>query len=52
VVFVENNGKPEQKTVTTGRAVDGKVEIVSGLKEKENVAANGAELLTEGASQQ
>ena len=52
VVFIENNGKPEQKTVTTGRAVDGKVEIVSGLAEGQNVAENGAELLTEGASQQ
>jgi cobalt-zinc-cadmium efflux system membrane fusion protein len=52
VVFVENNGKPEQKNVTTGQAVDGKVEITSGLEKGQRVAANGAELLTAGTSQQ
>jgi cobalt-zinc-cadmium efflux system membrane fusion protein len=51
VVYVENNGKAEQRSVTTGRAVDGKVEIVSGLEAGQQVAVNGAELLTGGASQ-
>jgi cobalt-zinc-cadmium efflux system membrane fusion protein len=51
IVFIENNGKPEQRNVTTGRAVDGKIEITSGLENGQRVAANGAELLTEGASQ-
>ena len=51
VVFVENNGKSEQRNVTTGQAVDGKVEITSGVEKGERVAANGAELLTGGASQ-
>jgi membrane fusion protein, heavy metal efflux system len=51
VVYVANNGKPEQRNVTTGRAVDGKVEITSGLEAGQQVAVNGAELLTGGASQ-
>ena len=44
-VFVNNAGKPEQRTVTVGQAVDGHVEILSGLREGEEVAAQGAELL-------
>jgi cobalt-zinc-cadmium efflux system membrane fusion protein len=52
VVFIENNGKAEQRNVTTGRAVDGKIEITSGVEAGQRVAANGAELLTEGAGQQ
>jgi cobalt-zinc-cadmium efflux system membrane fusion protein len=51
VVYVEINGKPEQRNVTTGRAVDGKVEITSGLEAGQQIAVNGAELLTGGASQ-
>ena len=51
VVYVEVNGKPEQRNVTTGRAVDGKVEITAGLEAGQQVAVNGAELLTGGASQ-
>ncbi len=51
VVYLENNGKPEQRNVTTGHLVDGKVEITSGLENGQRVAANGAELLTEGAGQ-
>jgi cobalt-zinc-cadmium efflux system membrane fusion protein len=50
-VFVENNGAPVQRNVTTGQAVDGKVEILSGLQAGQRVAADGAELLTGGASQ-
>jgi cobalt-zinc-cadmium efflux system membrane fusion protein len=50
-VFVENGGAPEQRNVTTGQAVDGKVEITSGLQAGQKVATDGAELLTGGASQ-
>lgn len=51
VLFVDNNGKAEQRNVTIGQAVDGKVEIASGLEKGQRVAVNGAELLTGGASQ-
>jgi membrane fusion protein, heavy metal efflux system len=51
VVFVDNNGQPERRNVTAGQAVDGKVEISSGLEKGQRVAVNGAELLTGGASQ-
>jgi cobalt-zinc-cadmium efflux system membrane fusion protein len=51
-VFVDSNGAPEQRNVTTGQAVDGIVEITSGLQAGQRVATDGAELLTGGASQQ
>src|SRR5262249_27969335 len=44
-VFVNSAGKPEQRTVTVGKSVDGQVEIVDGLRAGEEVAAQGAELL-------
>jgi len=44
-VFLNNAGKPEQRTVTVGQTVDGNVEIMSGLRAGEEVAAVGAELL-------
>jgi len=47
-VFVNNGGKPEQRTVTVGQTVDGNVEILSGLRAGEEVAADGAELLKGG----
>jgi len=50
-VFVETGGKPEQRNVTTGQAVDGEVEIVSGLQPGLRVAADGAELLTGGPNE-
>jgi cobalt-zinc-cadmium efflux system membrane fusion protein len=50
-VFVESGGKPEQRNVTTGQSVDGKVEIVSGLQPGQQVAADGAELLTGGTNE-
>ena len=50
-VFVDSNGKPEQRSVTTGQDIDGRVEIISGLQAGQQVAADGAELLTGGASQ-
>jgi cobalt-zinc-cadmium efflux system membrane fusion protein len=51
VVFVDNDGKPEQRNVTTGQAIDGRIEIISGLRAGQQVAVNGAELLTGGSSQ-
>lgn len=51
-VFVANNGKSEQRSVTIGQAVDGKVEITSGLQVGQQIAVDGAELLTGGADQQ
>ena len=51
-VFVENNGKPEERNVTTGQVVDGTVEITSGLQVGQKIAVSGAELLTGGAAQQ
>jgi len=51
VVYVNSIGRPEQTNVTTGQAIDGKVEVVSGLSKGQQVAVNGAELLTGGASQ-
>ena len=50
-VFVESGGKPEQKNVTIGQALDGKFEIVSGLQPGQQVAADGAELLTGGTNE-
>ena len=47
-VFVESGGKPEQRNVTTGQTLDGRVEIVSGLQPGQQVVADGAELLAGG----
>lgn len=51
-VFIANNGKREQQSVTTGQAVDGKVEITSGLNAGQQVVVDGAELLTGAPDQQ
>jgi len=50
-VFVKNSGKPEQRTVTVGQTVDGKVEILTGLRAGDEIAADGAELLKGGPGQ-
>lgn len=50
-VFVNNAGKPEQRTVAIGQTMDGKVEILSGLHDGEEVAAEGAELLKGGPTE-
>lgn len=50
IVFVNSAGKPEQRTVTVGQTVDGKVEILTGLRAGDEVAAEGAELLKGGPS--
>ena len=47
-VYVKTAGEPKQRTVTVGNTVDGQVEILSGLSEGEEVAADGAELLKGG----
>jgi cobalt-zinc-cadmium efflux system membrane fusion protein len=51
-VFVANSGKPEQRNITTGQAVDGMIEVKSGLQVGQQIAVDGAELLTGGPSQQ
>jgi membrane fusion protein, heavy metal efflux system len=51
IVFVDENGKVAQRNVTTGQALDGHVEITSGLQPGQQVAADGAELLTGGGGQ-
>lgn len=48
-VFVKTGAAPQQRDVTVGQAVDGQVEIVSGLQVGEEVAADGAELLKGGS---
>jgi cobalt-zinc-cadmium efflux system membrane fusion protein len=50
-VFVNHDGKSEQRAVTVGHTIDGNVEIVSGLREGESVAADGAELLKGGPAE-
>jgi cobalt-zinc-cadmium efflux system membrane fusion protein len=50
-VFVKSGDKPEQHTVTVGQAIGGTVEILSGLRAGDEVAAEGAELLTGGPSE-
>ncbi|HEY6349544.1 MAG TPA: efflux RND transporter periplasmic adaptor subunit [Candidatus Angelobacter sp.] len=47
-VFLNNAGKPEQRTVTVGQTLDGNVEIVNGLRAGDEIAAVGAELLKGG----
>jgi len=47
-VFVKSGGKPEQRTVTIGQTVDGRVEVLTGLRAGDEVAAEGAELLKGG----
>lgn len=50
-VFVKNAGNPEQRTVAIGQTTDEKVEILSGLRAGDEVAADGAELLKGGATE-
>ena len=45
IAFVKNAGNLEQRTVTIGQTVDGNVEILTGLRAGDEVAADGAELL-------
>ncbi len=47
-VFAKNGSTPEQRPVTVGQTVDGKVEVLSGLHVGEEVAVEGAELLKGG----
>ena len=48
IAFVRSAGKPEQRIVTVGKTVDGNVEVLSGLRAGDEVAADGAELLQGG----
>jgi membrane fusion protein, heavy metal efflux system len=48
-VFVNSGGNPEQRVIVVGQTVEGKVEVLSGLRSGEEVAAQGAELLKEAA---
>jgi cobalt-zinc-cadmium efflux system membrane fusion protein len=50
-VFVKNAGKPEQRAVTVGQTLERNVEIVSGLRAGDEVAADGAELLKGGQAE-
>lgn len=49
--FVNDAGKTEQRTVTIGQAVNGKVEVLSGLRAGEEVVSDGAELLKGGPAE-
>jgi len=44
-VFVNSGGNPKQRAVAVGQAVDGNVEVLSGLRLGDEIAAQGAELL-------
>jgi cobalt-zinc-cadmium efflux system membrane fusion protein len=44
-VFAKNGSTQEQRPVTVGQTVDGKVEVLSGLRAGDEVAVEGAELL-------
>jgi membrane fusion protein, heavy metal efflux system len=50
-VFVKNAGKPEQRTVTVGQTLNGNVEVLTGLRAGDEIAADGAELLKGGPGQ-
>ena len=50
VVYVVSQGKAMQRQVTTGLLRDGQVEILSGLKAGEQVAADGAGFLSDGVA--
>jgi len=48
-VFVLSSGRAEERLVTVGQSVDDLIEISSGLKAGETVAASGVEQLSDGA---
>jgi len=50
VVYVISKGKAMQRLVTIGLRRDGRVEILSGLKAGERVAADGAGFLSDGVA--
>src|SRR5262249_14604237 len=47
-VFLRNGEKSDQRNIVVGQAVDGKIEVLSGLHAGDEVAADGAELLKGG----
>ena len=48
VVYMINNYQAKAQPVTTGHHDNGRIEIVSGLKGNETIAAEGAAFLTDG----
>jgi RND family efflux transporter MFP subunit len=46
IVFIENNGKAEEREVRTGGHQNGKVKILQGLKPGDRLIISGFELLT------
>jgi cobalt-zinc-cadmium efflux system membrane fusion protein len=49
-VFVKGAEKTEERRVAVGETVDGHVEVLDGLREGDEIAADGAELLKGGPS--
>jgi membrane fusion protein, multidrug efflux system len=49
VAFVENLGRAEQRTVTTGAVIGHQVLVISGLTAGERLIVKGQQLLTDGA---
>jgi membrane fusion protein (multidrug efflux system) len=47
-VLVSENGKAKRAVITVGRTIDGKSEILSGLKEGDQLIVTGADNLNEG----
>lgn len=50
VVYVIEQGKAKQRVVKTGAREAGRVEILSGLREGETIAVDGAAFLSDGAA--
>jgi membrane fusion protein (multidrug efflux system) len=47
-VLISENGKAKRAVITVGRTIDGKSEILSGLKEGDQLITTGADNLNEG----
>ena len=50
-VFAKQGDKPQERAVRLGQSIDGVVEVLSGLRPGDEVAAQGAELLKGGPSE-
>jgi len=48
IVFVNDGGKADMRVVKAGRELDGKIEILSGLEEGEEIVSENAKLLKSG----
>lgn len=49
-VFLDENGKAKRVNIQTGRTIDGKTEVLSGLKPGDRLIVTGVESLNEGDS--